>query len=100
MCGLCGLLAGDAHWAEGAAYGAQTRRAERLRRARLVNAVLGHYRLALADWQGASYLLTSRTGHTEIVADLAQLWQAAERLLGHRCDPLDPRLVERLERTA
>jgi len=104
MCGLCGMLGGEVHWTDGApsagaggTAAAQTRRAERLYRVALINAVFGHYGLALADWQGSSYLLSNRTGRTEIVGDLAQLWQAAERMLGRRCDPLDPTLVERLE---
>jgi hypothetical protein len=98
------MLGGDAHWTDGAATigtgsdtDARTRRAERLHRVALSNAVLGHYGLALADWQGSSYLLSNRTGRTEIVGDLAQLWQMAERMLGRRCDPLDPTLIERLE---
>jgi hypothetical protein len=98
------MLGGEVHWTDGApsvrARGSaamQTRRAERLHRVALVNAVLGYYGLALADWQGSSYLLSNQTGRTEIVGDLAQLWQAAERMLGQRCDPLDPVLVRRLE---
>jgi hypothetical protein len=99
MCGLCGMLGGEVHWSEGAPGRAvaQTRRAERLYRAALINAVLEYYGLTLADWQGSSYLLSNRTGRTEIVSDLAQLWQSAERMLGRRCDPLDPALVELLE---
>jgi hypothetical protein len=98
------MLGGEVHWTDSApstgaqgSAAARTRRVERLNRVALINAVLGHYGLALADWQGASYLLTNRTGRTEIVGDLTQLWQAAERMLGRRCDPLDPTLVERLE---
>jgi hypothetical protein len=98
---------GEVHWTDGTpssgALGsgaAQTRRAERLYRVALINAVLGHYGLALADWQGFSYLLGNRTGRTEIVGDLSQLWQAAERMLGRRCDPLDPAVLQRLETAA
>jgi hypothetical protein len=98
------MLGGEVHWTDGAPpagvpsnSAAQTRRVERFHRVALSNAVLGHYGLALADWQGSSYLLSNRTGRTEIVGDLAQLWQTAENMLGRRCDPLDPTLVERLE---
>ena len=105
MCGLCGMLGGEAHWTDGAPSAgggsntaAPTRRVERLYRVALTNAVLAHYGLALADWEGSRYLLSNRTGRTEIVGDLAQLWQMAEGMLGRRCDPLDPTLVERLER--
>ena len=104
MCGLCGMLGGEVHWTDraGSAEGrvgakVMTRRAERFQRVALINAVLGHYGLALTDWQGSSYLLSNRTGRTEIVADLAQIWRAAEGILGQPCDPLEPSLVERLE---
>jgi hypothetical protein len=104
MCGLCGMLGGGFHWTDqaGSADGQEgarvmTRRAERFQRLTLINAVLGHYGLGLTDWQGSSYLLSNRTGRTEIVADLAQIWRAAEGMLGRPCDPLEPSLVERLE---
>jgi hypothetical protein len=101
MCGLCGVLGGGDHWTDGQAIGGPTtRRADRLRRVALANAVLGHYGLQMSDWQGVHYLLASRTGRTEIVDNPTHVWQAAEAILGRRCDPLDPALVERLEREA
>ena len=101
MCGLCGMLGGE-HWTEEAAgAGASApRRAERLRRVGFANTVLVHYGLRLDDWQGSSYVLSSRTGRSEIVATLMDAWQAAERMLGRGCDPLEPALIERLEREA
>jgi hypothetical protein len=104
MCSLCGMLGGEVHWTdragsadERAGARVMTSRAERFQRVALINAVLGHYGLALTDWQGSSYLLSNRTGRTQIVADLTQIWQAAEGMLGRPCDPLEPALVERLE---
>jgi hypothetical protein len=101
MCGLCGILAGREHWADAATSGegerAFNRRRVRLERVRLLNEVLHHFGLRLADWQGASFLLANRTGRTEIVDDLASLWPAAARLSGRRLDPLDPALVVALE---
>jgi len=102
MCGLCGVLGKEADWTDGPASpfsGVRaTRRAQRLQRVRVVNLVLAQFGLDLADWQGAKYQLTSRTGRTEIVDNLAQVWLAAERILGQACDPLDPALVARMER--
>src|SRR5581483_8229183 len=71
MCGLCGALGGAGDWTEagGAAAGA-TRRAGRLARASLANAVLRHYGLGLSDWQGARYVLRKATGGSEIVDSL------------------------------
>ena len=61
-----------------------------------VNVVLAQFGLVLADWQGAKYQLSSRTGRTEVVDNFAQVWQAAERILGRACDPLDLSLVARM----
>ena len=103
MCGLCGVLGGDAHWtdhpaSDGAGGSLQARRAARRERVRLMNVVLAHYGLRLTDWQGTSYLLSGATGGSELVGDLVQIWRAAERMAGRACDPLDPQLIERLER--
>jgi hypothetical protein len=103
MCGLCGMLGGEVHWTDRAAPAGAAARpalAERLHRAALINRVLGHYGLAVADWQGASYLLSGRTGRTEIAADLPRLWQTAEAMLGRCCDPLEKALIARLEAAA
>ena len=103
MCGLCGVLGGSGHWTESASHGRAfpnraetTRGAERQHRTRLANAVLGHYGLALSDWTGASYVLATRTGRTAMVANLTELWAAAEDLTGMECDPLDAALLARL----
>ncbi len=98
MCSLCGVLGGRGHWTDDVSHGGAetTRRAERQRRMRLANAVLGQYGLALTDWTGASYVLATRTGRTAMVDDLTELWAAAEDLTGRRCDPLDEALLARL----
>ncbi len=95
---MCGVLGGRGHWTDDTFpnRGAPTLRAERQRRMRLANAVLGPYGLALTDWTGASYVLATRTGRTAMVDDLTELWAAAEDLTGRRCDPLDEALLARL----
>ena len=105
MCSLCGVLGGNEHWADAVARpGVYTRNVERLdrrreraRRVSAANCVLAAYALSLSDWQGTSYLLSSRTGKTEIIEDLGHLWPAAERMIGRPCDPLDPDIIARAE---
>ncbi|MDQ0458024.1 hypothetical protein [Rhizobium paknamense] len=105
MCSLCGVLGGSDHWADAFARPGVytrnadplTRRRERANRVRVANELLGAFGLTLSDWQGASFLLSSRTGKTEIVEDLSHVWQAAERLTGRACDPLDEGLISRME---
>ena len=104
MCSLCGILGANEHWADAAAReGVYTRNAdpvarrrERADRVRLANRVLALYGMRLADWQGASFLLSTLTGKSEIVEDLGHLWPAAEKLSGRLCDPLAPDVLARL----
>jgi hypothetical protein len=106
MCALCGVLGGTEHWTDAVARpGVFTRstdpvsrRRERMHRVAAANRVLSHYRMTLADWQGSAFVLSTATGKTEIVDNLAHLWIAAERLLGRSCDPLDEELIALMER--
>lgn len=106
MCSLCGVLGENQHWADAAVRpGVYTRNAslierrrERSARVRIANRVLAQFGLAVSDWQGTAFLLSTRTGRTEIIPDLGHLWTAAERLAGRVCDPLALPVIERLER--
>jgi hypothetical protein len=102
MCSLCGVLGAEGDWTEASTMPSLsrlgTRRAERLHRVQVVNIVLGQFGLSLRDWQGAQYQLSNRTGRTEFVDNLSQVWQAAERILGRACDPLDSSVIARMER--
>jgi hypothetical protein len=98
MCGLCGTLGGAEDWSSTAVGGeGVTRRAARQRRVRLANQVLTHFGLSLHDWQGSAFLLTGRTGKTEMADNLLSVWQAGAKICGRPLDPLDPGLIERLE---
>lgn len=105
MCSLCGVLGGSDHWTDSAARpgvftrntDSLSRRRERMQRVALANKVLRHFGMTLSDWQGSSFLLSTLTGKTEIVDNLAHLWVIAERLSGGACDPLSHDLVHRLE---
>jgi hypothetical protein len=92
MCSLCGMLL-QSHWAEEG-----TGRRGRIFRVRLVNRVLAHYGLELADWGGRVYVLRDRKGKSAVVDDLGGLWVEAERMAGRRLDPLDPALLATLGR--
>ena len=104
MCSLCGTLGGKGHWTDTSstpdAFRASTvpmtSQRERRQRVALVNKILKHYALTLEDWEGTSYLLRSRTGRTEIVNNLSDMWAMAETMIHRPCDPLDPRLLSAL----
>jgi len=100
MCSLCGTLYSTRHWAEapGAGGAVDARRAwlrDRLRRVELLNRVLRPLALSVDEWEGAAYVLRTRTGESVLCADLATLFAEAERLTHRRIDPLDPELLAR-----
>ncbi len=105
MCALCGVLGGDDHWtapvARDGVYvrgdSAADRRRERRLRIAAANRILKLYGISLEDWQGASYVLRTVTGKTEIVDSLARLFPAAEKLAGRPLDPLDDAVIARRE---
>ena len=104
MCALCGVLGGKREWSDSATAPAafagrsqpQTRLRERQARTRVLNAVLKHHGVSVKDWSGNSYVLTSRTGRTAIVDNVAEIWAAVERIGSCTCDPLDERYLDAL----
>jgi hypothetical protein len=105
MCGLCGILGDEKHWAnlnpslqneEMASF----RRNERQSQIKYLNRLLGAFSCTVTDWQGSAYLLSTFTGKTEIVHNLTQLWTAIEQLSGQRPDPLATHVLARLEQTS
>jgi hypothetical protein len=107
MCALCGVLGGKDHWTEPLAREGVyvrsadpvSRRRERARRVAEANAILTLFGLTLEDWQADSYVLRTRTGRAEVVADLAALWPVAETLAGRPLDPLDEACLLQRERS-
>src|SRR3954471_16088512 len=105
MCSLCGVLGGNAHWADAVARegvytranDAIARRRERANRMLIANRILAHWRMKLSDWQGRSFLLSTGTGRTVLVEDLGHLWSAAEKLSGRPIDPLAPEVIAAFE---
>ncbi|AID28142.1 hypothetical protein ACVILI_002092 [Mesorhizobium sp. USDA 4775] len=105
MCSLCGILGSNEHWTDAVARpGVFTRntervdrRRERAKRVRIASRILTEFGMTLSDWQGSSFLLSTRTGKTEMVEDLGHLWPLAEKISGRVCDPLSDALIERLE---
>jgi hypothetical protein len=103
MCALCGGLERERHWtdrlhgtdsdAEGTAAWRQSRQAQ----VALANRVLGQHGLEVRDWNAHVFVLSNRTGRSELVPQLAAVWRTAERLGRCRCDPLDPALLGMLE---
>lgn len=94
MCANCGLPSAPGHWTEAGEADAHGRIRARFRRARLLQSVLDGYGLtAFDDGVTPGIMIATKTGDHVIAADLAEVWQVAERL-GRACvDPLDPRFT-------
>ncbi|WP_413203401.1 hypothetical protein [Rhodospirillum sp. A1_3_36] len=76
-----------------------SRRTETDRRIASINRILGYRRLKLNLWGGTSHVLSSPTGATQVFEALSHLWPEAERLAGRAFDPLDPDLIDWMERS-
>ncbi|HEY0792695.1 MAG TPA: hypothetical protein VGD78_16655 [Chthoniobacterales bacterium] len=98
MCGLCGLLGGESSWTAPVRSTLPARQ-ERLERVRQVNRILRYYGLNLRDFQGSAYVLANRTGRSEMVGDLGEIWPLAEKMAGRPLDPFDPELLQMLQAT-
>lgn len=106
MCGLCGALGSNQYWTDAAGSAdfqrngvTVTRRDERRQRLAVINRLLLPHALQLRDWGGNSYVLESARGKVDNVYNLAGIWAAVdEHTAGNVIDPLDPALLEHLER--
>jgi hypothetical protein len=96
MCSLCGNMGVGRDWADEASATSGTPTLERQHRLTLANEVLGVAGLSLRQWDGR-YLVASRTGRSGLVDNLSGLWPVADRLGTAPLDPLDERLLDRLE---
>jgi hypothetical protein len=63
-------------------------RRERTRRIAIVRQVLAQSRIAVDDFEGASFVLRGPTGATILVDNLMDVWREAEKLSKRRFDPL------------
>jgi hypothetical protein len=93
VCSLCGNMGVGRDWADEASATGGTPALERQHRLTLANEVLGAAGLSLRQW-GGRYLVA---GRSLLVDNLSSLWPAADRLGTAPLDPLDERLLDRLE---
>jgi hypothetical protein len=99
MCGLCGMFGGADHWTDQSGSLGLDWAAERRHRVEVANLVLEPFEVRCTEWHGR-LTVSGRTGRSVVVDHLGALWPAAEKLAGRRIDPLDPAVIDRLERLA
>ena len=106
MCVLCGEFISSFHWSDvdfraqnvvNVGENATQRKRARLKRASILNEILGFYGLKIADWQGSKFVLSDKKGQSVIVNDLGDLWGKANALCGRDLDALDEKLLAFLQ---
>jgi len=97
------MVSGMPHWTEGGSDAAagtsvdtREQRLERIFRVSLLNVLLEGHGCAVDDWSLDQYIVRSRTGRSEVVAALPQVWRTVEDISARKVDPLDPALLARL----
>jgi hypothetical protein len=95
MCVLCTEATLQIHWTDRqlSGNGSQTRRQDHNHRVQLLNKVLSYYGLKVDNWNGVKLILRDKKGRSEIVQDLAALWEKANGLVKCDLDPLDEGLI-------
>ena len=96
MCILCYGLTGEEHWTD-ARVGAEATASLRARRRALLTNILAAHGLDYRDDStGVTSLISNRKGSVEVARSLGEVWAAAEKLVKHPLDPLEPALLERI----
>lgn len=65
-------------------------RAERKKILSLINEILSPFELKAEDWDGESFEIYLRSGASQKAANLSELWNVVEQLIGTPIDPLSP----------
>ena len=96
MCILCYGLTGEEHWTDARVGAEATASLQARRRALLTNVMAAHGLDSRDDTTGVTSLISNRKGSVEVARSLGEVWAAAEKLVKHPLDPLEPALLERL----
>ncbi len=99
MCGLCSMFGDAGHWTEQSGASSSDRAVGGRYRLEVANAVLELFGVNCTESQGR-LTLSGPTGQSVVVGHLGALWPAAEKLAGRAIDPLDPAVIEQVERLA
>jgi hypothetical protein len=94
MCIACEFPASQGHWTESGTAGGPDAARDRLAMLSALGAALAIHGLrvrAASLWSG--FQISTQSGRFENARTLDEAWAAAEKMLGHAVDPLDPRFI-------
>jgi hypothetical protein len=94
MCIACEFPASQGHWTESGTAGGSDAARDRLAMLSALGAALAIHGLrvrAAGLWSG--FQISTQSGRFENARTRDEAWAAAEKMLGHAVDPLDPRFI-------
>ena len=97
MCIACEFPASQGHWTESGSVRGPAAAKDRLVMLSALGAALGADGLrvrAAGLWSG--FQISSPSGRFENAQNLEEAWVAAEKVLGHAVDPLNPGFIARI----
>ncbi len=102
MCGMCGLWGGFGHWSDAHRLPTDTvsgrpLAALRLSQAAAISSFTEAAGVSVRDWMQSSWIVESRSGASEIVDTLPDIWLSVERLSNGELDPLSPEFIRLVE---
>lgn len=97
MCGLCGIFGERTHWSTQGVRGGTSRR-QRFFRLQAINRVLSLVHCSIRDFSGTDYVLCAPTGAQTMVKEMGQMWLELEKMRGRPLDPLDPAMMQAMQR--
>jgi hypothetical protein len=97
MCIACEFPASQGHWTDSGTAGGPDAAKDRLAMISALGAALAAdgLRVKAANLR-SGFRISTEAGRFENVQNLEEAWVAAERMLGHAVDPLDPGFIARV----
>jgi hypothetical protein len=93
MCSVCEFRAAQSFSGEPGAASPSDVARDRQHRLAVLEAVLAGWGIRVTPSHGGALQLAASGARTVLVRDPAEVWSAAEALIGQRIDPLDLRVI-------
>jgi len=91
MCGLCGALNNESHWSTDITdrdTDNRSKKLNRIRRIKILNTLFKIYGISIRSGTGSFYVVSNRTGVSEVAYNLDSVLNSCEKLSGYDIDPL------------
>jgi hypothetical protein len=92
MCGLCGSLNEDSHWATDITDRDaidRVKKLNKLKRTKIMNNLFWSYGVSVRSSSGSFYVVSNKKGGSKVAYNLDSILEACELLAGKSIDPLN-----------